>query len=83
MKWGFKNQKMSTVITVSTALVTAVCTLLLFILANRNMVNAMHDTAMNNMNTTLNAKTEIIEQNVGNAEALLASYGKAPVVAEL
>ena len=83
MKWGFKNQKMSTVITVSTALVTAVCTLLLFILANRNMVNAMHDTAMNNMNTTLNAKTEIIEQNVGNAEALLASYGKALVVAEL
>ena len=83
MKRGLKNLKMSTMITASTALVTAVCTLLLFLFANSNMMSAMHDTAMNNMNTTLVAKTEIIEQNVGNAEALLASYGKAPVVAEL
>ena len=72
---------MSTMIAVSTALVTAVCTLLLFVIANNNMVSAMRDTAMNNMNTTLVAKTEIIEQNVGNAEDLLTSYGKAPVVA--
>ena len=78
-----KNQKMSTLITTSTALVTAVCILFLFLLANRNMRNAMYDTAMNSMETTLAAKTEIIEQNVTNAEALLASYGKAPVVAEL
>ena len=83
MKRGLKNLKMSTMITASTALVTAVCTLLLFLFANSNMMSAMHDTAMNNMNTTLVAKTEIIEQNVGNAENLLASYGKAPVVAEL
>ena len=73
---------MSTMISVSTALVTAVCILLLFVIANSNMVSAMYDTAMNNMNTTLVAKTEIIEQNVGNAEDLLASYGKAPVVAD-
>ena len=73
---------MSTMIAVSTALVTAVCILLLFVIANSNMVSAMYDTAMNNMNTTLVAKTEIIEQNVGNAEDLLASYGKAPVVAD-
>ena len=73
---------MSTMIAVSTALVTAVCILLLFVIANNNMVSAMYDTAMNNMNTTLVAKTEIIEQNVGNAEDLLASYGKAPVVAD-
>ena len=82
MKRGFKNQKMSTMIAVSTALVTAVCILLLFVIANNNMVSAMYDTAMNNMNTTLVAKTEIIDQNVGNAEDLLASYAKAPVVAD-
>ena len=74
---------MSTLITASTAVVTAVCILVLFLLANRNMMNAMHDTTMNNMKTTLVAKTEIIEQNVGEVESLLASYGKAPVVAEL
>ena len=82
MKRGFKNQKMSTMIAVSTALVTAVCILLLFVIANNNMVSAMYDTAMNNINTTLVAKTEIIDQNVGNAEDLLASYAKAPVVAD-
>ena len=64
MKRGIKNQKMSTLITVSIALVTACCTLLLFLLANRNMRIAMYDTAMSNMDTTLVAKTEIIEQSV-------------------
>lgn len=83
MKNGIKNQKMSTLITAFIALVTAVCILLLFLLANRNMMSAMHDTTMNNMNTTLVAKTEIIAQSVADAETLLASYGKAPVVAEL
>ncbi|MCI7130910.1 MAG: methyl-accepting chemotaxis protein [Lachnospiraceae bacterium] len=83
MKRGIKNQKMSTLITVSIALVTACCTLLLFLLANRNMRIAMYDTAMSNMDTTLVAKTEIIEQSVSGAESLLVSYGKSPVVAEL
>ena len=83
MKRGLKNQKMSTMITVSTALVTAISTLLLFLIANNNMVDAMHDTAMNNMNTTLVAKTGIIEEYVDKAEKLLISYGKAPVVADL
>ena len=83
MKRGMKNQKMSTMIAVSTAFVTAVCTLLLFLIANNNMVNAMRDTAVNNMNTTLVAKTEIVGQSVTDAEILLASFGKTPIVAEL
>lgn len=83
MRRIFKNQKMSTMITVSTALVTAVCTLILFLLANGNMMSAMHDTAMNNMETTLVAKAGIIEEYVDKAEKLLISYGKAPIVAEL
>ena len=74
---------MSTLITVSIAIVTAACTLLLFLLANRNMTTAMHDTAMNNMDATLLAKTGIIEEYVDKAEKLLISYGEAPIVAEL
>ncbi|MGN0344063.1 MAG: methyl-accepting chemotaxis protein [Lachnospiraceae bacterium] len=83
MKRGLKNQKMSTLITVSIAIVTAACTLILFLLANRNMTTAMHDTAMNNMDATLLAKTGIIEEYVDKAEKLLISYGEAPIVAEL
>ena len=74
---------MSTLITVSIAIVTAACTLILFLLANRNMTTAMHDTAMNNMDATLLAKTGIIEEYVDKAEKLLISYGEAPIVAEL
>ena len=74
---------MSTLITVSIAIVTAACTLLLFLLANRNMTTAMHDTEMNNMDATLLAKTGIIEEYVDKAEKLLISYGEAPIVAEL
>ena len=83
MKRRLKNQKMSTMITVSTALVTAICIWLLFLIANNNMVSAMRETTMNNMDTTLVAKTGIIEEYVDKAEKLLISYGKAPVVADL
>ena len=78
-----KNQKMSTVITAIVSCVTAVCILLLFLMASHNMTVAMRETAMNNMESALNARTEIIEQYVGQAENLLIAYGKAPVVAEL
>lgn len=77
-----KNKKMSTVITVTISLVMAVCILLLFLVSNRNMLSSMQEAAMNNMATSLGAKSEIVEQYVNQAEELLISFGKAPVVAE-
>ena len=77
-----KNRKMSTVITVTISLVMAACLLLLFLVSNRNMRTSMQESAMENMSTSLAAKSEIVEQYVDQAEKLLISFSKAPVVAE-
>ncbi len=78
-----RNQKMSTVITAVVSLVSALCILFLFVTASNNMTDAMRSTAMNNMETSLNARTALIEQYVAQAESQMVTYGKAPVVAEL
>ena len=77
-----KNRKMSTVITVTISLVMAACLLLLFLVSNRNMRTSMQESAMDNMTTSLAAKSEIVEQYVDSTEKLLISFSKAPVVAE-
>ena len=73
---------MSTVITVTISLVMAACLLLLFLVSSRNMRTSMQESAMENMSTSLVAKSEIVEQYVDQAEQLLISFSKAPVVAE-
>lgn len=78
-----KNLKMSTVITAMISVVSAVCILLLFLTASRSMMVTMRGTAVNHMQTSLEAKAAIIEEYVDNAEKLLIAYSKAPVVAEL
>ena len=78
----YKVWKMSTVITVTISLVMAACLLLLFLVSNRNMRTSMQESAMDNMATSLAAKSEIVEQYVDLAEKLLISFSKAPVVAE-
>ena len=64
-----RNQKMSTVITAVVSLVSALCILFLFVTASNNMTDAMRSTAMNNMETSLNARTALIEQYVAPAAA--------------
>lgn len=78
-----KNRKLSTVITAAIAIVSAICISLLFLFANNSMTTAMKTTSMNNMNTSLEAKTKIIEQYVTDSENMLIAYSKAPVVAAL
>ena len=78
----YKVWKMSTVITVTISLVMAACLLLLFLVSSRNMRTSMQESAMENMSTSLAAKSEIVEQYVDLAEKLLISFSKAPVVAE-
>ncbi len=78
-----KNLKMSTVITAMISVVSAVCILLLFLTASRSMMVTMRGTAVNHMQTSLEAKAAIIDEYVDNAEKLLIAYSKAPVVAEL
>ena len=78
-----KNLKLSTVITGVVSIVVAVCILLLFLLSNNSMMKAMKETSLNNMNTSLEAKTQTIEEYVNNAECLMRSFSKAPVLVEL
>ena len=78
-----KNLKMSTVITAIISIVTAASMLLLFLTASRSMMLTMRNTAVDNMQTSLEAKTALIEEYVDKAENLLIAYSKAPVVAEL
>lgn len=78
-----KNLKMSTVITTIISVVAAVCILLLYLVASRSMMVTMRDTAVDNMQTSLEARAAIIEEYVDKAEQLLIAYSKAPVVAEL
>jgi len=78
-----KNLKLSTVITGVVSVVVAVCMLMLFLLSNNSMMTAMKETSINNMNTSLEAKTQTIEEYVENSECLMLAYSKAPVLAEL
>lgn len=78
-----KNIKMSAVITTIISLVTAACIFLLYLTASRSMMKTMWETAMDNMQTSLDARVAIIEEYVDKAENLLIAYGKAPVVSAL
>lgn len=71
-----KQKKLSNSITCMIAIVSAACMAILFILSNRNMTNAMRKTAEDNMITSLDAKTQIIEEYIGNAETVLVSFSK-------
>lgn len=78
-----KNRKLSTVITAAISLVSAICITLLFLFANNSMTTAMKTTSIDNMKTSLEAKTKIIEQYVTNSEDMLIAYSKAPAIAAL
>ena len=79
----FKNQKLSTVITVSLALITAISIVCLYVVSNRNMTTILRDTAMDNMKTSLEAREKIVEQYAKDAETLLITYSQAPIIREV
>lgn len=78
-----KNKKMSVVITSAVALIVALGMLLLFVLANNNMSAAMKNNAINNMETSLEMETSIVEEYIRQGEALMLAYAQAPVVTQL
>lgn len=78
-----KNGKMRVTITCAVACVTAVGILLLYLVAYTSMSNIMEAGAKENMQTTLDAKTKVIEEYIEQVENLLTAYTQAPVVREL
>lgn len=78
-----KNRKMGFIITGAVAVIAAAGLILLYVLANYNMTMAMKTAALNNMQTSLDAQTQIIEQYVGQGESLLLAFAQSPTISQL
>lgn len=73
----FKNMKLSTSITIAITIIVITCIAVLFFTSNGNMTKAMRSTAVDNMITSLEAKTKIIDAYVDSSESVLLAFSKA------
>lgn len=71
-----KNSRLSKSITLLISAVSAACIIVLFLVSNANMTNAMRETAQDHMITSLDSKTQIMEEYINSAEALLTAFSK-------
>lgn len=72
-----KKQKLSNKIALIIAIVAAACIGVIFLMADANMTKAISDSANDNMVTSLEAKIEIIDQYIRNAENTLMLFSKS------
>lgn len=72
-----QKQKLSNKITLIIAIVAAACIGVIFLMADANMTKAISDSANDNMVTSLEAKIEIIDQYITNAENTLMLFSKS------
>ena len=79
-KKAFK--KMSTSIAMIITGVTIVCVLILFVISNSNMTAAMRTTAENNIITSLDSKTQIIDEYISSAETSLYAFSQSGEIKE-
>ncbi|MGN0413305.1 MAG: methyl-accepting chemotaxis protein [Lachnospiraceae bacterium] len=70
-------KKMSTSIAMIITTVTIVCVLILFVISNSNMTAAMRSTAENNIITSLDSKTQIIDEYISSAETSLYAFSQS------
>ena len=77
-----KNQKMSTTITLVISLVTTLCIFLLYIIANMSMTAMMKEAELENMQASLNAQANFIEEYIKHEEDLLVAFSMANVIRE-
>lgn len=73
----FKNMKLSTGITIAITIIVITCIAFLFNASSRGMTKMMRDTAIDNMITSLEAKSQIIKSYIESSEATLLSISKA------
>lgn len=79
----FKNRSMGMVIACIVAVVTALSMGVLYYISNQNITALLSKDAENIMQTSLDAKTQLINEYIVNAERQLLSFSKAGVVDEL
>ena len=72
-----KNTKMSIAMTGIVSVVSLICFVLVFLSSSISMRNVLVENAMNNMNTSLDAKAQMIEEYIAAAEGQILSFSKA------
>lgn len=77
-----KNQKMGFAIALIVAIVSALSMGAVFFISNSNITSMLINDAENNMQTSLEAKTKLIDEYILNAESQLVSFSKQPDIAE-
>ena len=75
-------KKMSTSIAMIITGVTVVCVLILFVISDSNMTAAMRKTAENNIITSLDSKTQIIDEYISSAETSLYAFSQSGEIKE-
>lgn len=73
-----KNQKMGFVIASIVAVISALSMGVVFYLSNSNITSMLINDVENNMHTSLDAKTKLIDEYILNAESQLISFSKQP-----
>lgn len=73
----FKKMKLSTGITISITIIVIICIGILFSISNSNITKIMRNTAVDNMITSLEAKTQIIQAYIESSESTLLAYSKS------
>lgn len=71
-----KNTKMGVVIALIVAIVSAVSMGVVFCVSNSNVTSVLVNDVENNMQTSMDAKTKLIDEYIRNAEAQLVSFSK-------
>lgn len=77
-----KNQKMGFVIASIVAAVSALMMVVVFYISNSNITSVLINDVENNMQTSLDAKTKLIDEYILNAESQLISFSKQPAITE-
>lgn len=78
-----KMHKMSTSIALLIAAVSFACIFVLFLMSNNNMTSAMREAAENTIVTSIDSKTQIIEEYISNAEITLLAYSRSSDIIDL
>lgn len=79
----FRNLKLGVIIASAVAVIAAIGISFLFLVSNRNMSNAMKETALENMQASLTAQSQIIEECITQNENLLRAYSQTPNVTNI
>ena len=75
-----KNVRLSTKLILAILIVNTFCISLLYLIASRSMTSIMKQSEMKNLQATLNAQTNMIEEYIIHQEDLLIAFSRASAV---